>query len=98
MDNIKTRNEEIHEKGFNMIGQERAYSVLGPEEYKKIKVGVRHLEDAILNLGSIKQTLPTHMYTNKKNIIKALVENDLTELRAISNFYYNLNGAALHTF
>ena len=84
MDNIKTRNEEIHEKGFNMIGQERAYSVLGPEEYKKIKVGVRHLEDAILNLGSIKQTLPTHMYTNKKNIIKALVENDLTELHTLS--------------
>ena len=54
MDNIKTRNDEIHEKGFNMIEQERMYSALGPDGYKKIKVGVRHLEDAILNLGSIK--------------------------------------------
>ena len=32
------------------------------------------------------------MYTNKKNILKALAENDLVELRAISNFFYNLNG------
>ena len=75
-----------------MIDREQTYSALGPDEYKKIKVGVRHLEDAVLNLGSIKQSLPNHMYTNKKNILKALAENDLVELRAISNFFYNLNG------
>ena len=61
-------------------------------DYKKIKVGVKNLEDATLNLGSIKNSLPTYQYTNKKYIYKALAENDVAELRHISNFYYNING------
>ena len=61
-------------------------------DYSKIKVGVKSLEDATLNLGSIKTSLPTYQYTNKKYIYKALAENDVAELRHISNFYYNING------
>ena len=36
--------------------------------------------------------MPTHCYTNKKFIFDAIARNDVKELRAISNFYYNLNG------
>ena len=61
-------------------------------DYSKIKIGVKSLEDATLNLGSIKTSLPTYQYTNKKYIYKALAENDVAELRHISNFYYNING------
>lgn len=61
-------------------------------DYSKIKVGVKSLEDATLNLGGIKTSLPTYQYTNKKYIYKALAENDVAELRHISNFYYNING------
>ena len=85
-----TRSDIIHNKGFNM--SDTSYSDKVPEEYRKIKVGVKNLEDATLNLGSIKNSLPTYQYTNKKYIYKALAENDIAELRHISNFYYNING------
>ena len=90
----QTRKEEIHSKGFDISNSYREYRALGPEgtEYKKIKVGVKQLEDAILNLGSLKTCMPKHAFTNKRHIINALANNDIAELRAISNFYYNLNG------
>lgn len=87
-----TRAEQIHAKGFDMTGC-CDYRAIGAEnEFKRIKVGVKQLDDAVLNLGSIKNSMPGHGYTNKSFIMKALVNNDITELRAISNFYYNLNG------
>ena len=87
-----SRNEIIHAKGFNMNDGSGYYSDAVPAEYRKIKVGVKNLDDAVLNLGSIRQALPTHCYTNKATILKALAEYDLKELRNISNFYYNING------
>ena len=61
-------------------------------EYKRIKVGVKTLDDAVLQLGSLQKAFPRHGYTNKGMIYKAIAENDLEELRNISNFYYNING------
>ena len=87
-----TRAEQIHAKGFDMTGC-CDYRAIGAEnEFKRIRVGVKQLDDAVLNLGSIKNSMPGHGYTNKGFIMKALVNNDIAELRAISNFYYNLNG------
>ena len=87
-----TRAEQIHAKGFDMTGC-CDYRAIGAEnEFKRIKVGVKQLDDAVLNLGSIKNSMPGHGYTNKGFIMKALINNDVAELRAISNFYYNLNG------
>lgn len=68
------------------------YSDAIPTEYKKIKVGVKNLDDAVLNLGSIKSSLPGRGYANKKTILTALADNNLEELRNISNFYYNISG------
>jgi hypothetical protein len=50
------------------------------------------LDDAVLNLGSIKSSLPGRGYANKKTILTALADNNLEELRNISNFYYNISG------
>lgn len=61
-------------------------------DYKRIKVGVKQLEDAVLEFGNIRGSMPRHAYTDKRFIMRCLVNNDLEELRAISNFYYNLNG------
>ena len=61
-------------------------------DYKRIKVGVKQLEDAVLEFGNIRGSMPKHAYTDKRFIMRCLVNNDLEELRAISNFYYNLNG------
>ena len=88
-----SRNETIHMKGFNMLDNSNSYySEAIPTEYKKIKVGVKNLDDAILNLGSFASSLPGRGYANKKTILTALADNDLAELRNISNFYYNING------
>ena len=50
------------------------------------------MEDAVLELGSVNQSLPTHSYTKKKVIYNAIATNDLEEMRNISNFYYNISG------
>jgi len=87
------RSDIIHAKGFSMHNNSNEYySEAVPTEYKKIKVGVKTLDDAVLNLGSIASSLPTRGYANKKVVLTALADNDLEELRNISNFYYNING------
>ena len=86
-----TREEIIRAKGFDMISGDY-YSDAIPDEYRKIKVGVKNLDDAVLNLGNLKQCFPRHGYTNKKYIYEAIMQNQVEELRNISNFYYNTNG------
>jgi hypothetical protein len=86
-----TRDDLIHKKGFDMISSSYNNNDV-PVEYRKTKIGTKTVEDAVLHLGDIKNSLPLHNYTNKKVIYKALAENDIQELRHISNFYYNING------
>ena len=40
----------------------------------------------------MQKAFPRHQYTNKAYVWKMLAERNLEELRAISNFYYNVNG------
>lgn len=87
---IENRNKIIHAKGFNI--NDTTYNENVPTEYRKIKVGVKNLEDATLNLGSLKANIPNHNYTNKAYIYKAILENNISELRKISQFYYNISG------
>lgn len=68
------------------------YRTSDPTDYRKIKVGVRTLEDAVLNLGSLKNDLKGRRYVSKNVILKALADNDIKEMRNISNFYYNVSG------
>ena len=82
----------IHAKGFDMIGTNYAYEEEVPLEYKKIKVGVKNLENAVLNIATTEKLLPNHKFTKKEVILKALATNDLRTLRDISNFYYNISG------
>lgn len=48
-----TRSEQIHAKGFDMTSNVN-YSAIGADTaFKRIKVGVKQLDDAVLNLGAI---------------------------------------------
>ena len=86
------RNEQIHAKGFDMTGVQN-YSAIGYDnEFKRIKVGVKQLDDAVLDLGSYSKSLPGHAFLKKGFILTALANNNIEDLRAISNFYYNVNG------
>jgi hypothetical protein len=57
LDNItEERQDAIHAKGFDLFN----FNYTNPEdenvsEYSKIKVGVKQLEDAILELGTLRQ-------------------------------------------
>ena len=88
-----TRADFIHSKGFNMNERcQQLRSLEAETEFKKIKVGVKQLEDAVVNLNSLDEGCKGHKYAKKGYIMKCIAENDIVELRNISNFYYNLNG------
>lgn len=86
------RNDLIHSKGFDMGRIDYSLNDDNPIDYKRIKVGVKNLDDAVLSLGDIKKAIPRFPYTDKATIIRAIMEKDLPTLRAISNFYYNTSG------
>ena len=55
-----------------------------------MKVGVKQLEDAILDLGVLKRTkMP---YCSKDEIFKAIIERDYKKMRVISDFFYAASG------
>lgn len=93
MDEPRTQ-ADIHAKGFDFSNMYAATDINDPalQLYGSIKLGLKKLEDAVLELGSINHALPTHTYTKKKTVYTALAENDLIEMRNISNFYYNISG------
>lgn len=68
------------------------YRTAEPTEYKKIKLGVKTLEDATIELGSLKTGLKERRYVNKSMVLRALADNDIKEMRNISNFFYNVSG------
>jgi len=59
-------------------------------EYSKIKVGVKQLEDAILNLGTLKLTRAP--FCDKREIMRAIANRDYRRLRDISDFFYAASG------
>lgn len=91
-----TRSEEIHSKGFDLFGNNYSLQEIDkledPLAYRQIKVGVKKLDDAVLNLGTYNQSLPKYAGVSKSMILQALACNDLAQLRRISNLFYNVNG------
>ena len=61
----------------------------GMIDFSKIKVGVKTLEDAVINT-SLKRVGGN--FTDKEFVLNALHRRDITKLRAISNFYYDTSG------
>lgn len=62
----------------------------GPIDYSKIKVGIKSLNDAIINFGSLQKL--NSRFTNKEVIQRALTNGDLETLVEASNFYANVSG------
>lgn len=63
---------------------------MGSTRYGKIKVGVKTLDDAVLNLGSLKNG--NRNYSDKSLIVRSLADNNITTLREVSNYFYKTNG------
>ena len=63
---------------------------MGGLEFGKMRVGKKTLQDAALDLSTLKQA--NKNYNNKANVIKALANRDVNTLREISNYFYRTNG------
>ena len=62
-----------------------------PVDYNKIKIGLKTLVDATLDLNIYQKFLPPE-YCTKEGILKALAHKDYRALRAISEYFYNMSG------
>lgn len=91
------RSEQAHAKGFNFFGPEitlKEYQDMQEKQidFSKIKIGVKTLNNAILNLDNYKSGYPETAQITKEGIYNAIISNDVGEMRRISNLFYKLNG------
>ncbi len=91
MDN---RMKRIKEKGFRMETSNSApnyeYDENGLIDFAKIKVGLKFLDDAIVDIGMIKKANP--VIADKKTILNAIDRGNLKEMRATSRFFFSISG------
>lgn len=60
------------------------------DQYGRIKVGPKDLEDATITFGQLSKTCGRLI--SKGEVLKALYEKDMPRLREISNHFYHLSG------
>ena len=66
------------------------YQGLPTVDFNKIKLGMKTLDDAIINLDTLKKVNPR--LADKFTVLKAINDNDLAMMREISNFFYRIDG------
>lgn len=88
---VRDRQEEIRSKGFNIVDTRYRGGYEGPVDYNSIKIGMKRLEDAVLNLGSLRK-IPNRGLGDKQVVLRAIAEHNLPLMRSISEFFYNTSG------
>lgn len=61
-----------------------------PIDYAKIRIGLKTLDDAVMNLGTFRKV--NSNYGNKTFILQAIQKHDYATLRDISNYFYEASG------
>ena len=89
------RLQEIKRRGFKISSNDSTnnsepQNSFIPIDFSKIRVGAKTLDDAILTLGNYNNI--DKRFVQRENIIKALYNNNYTEMREISNFYFKTSG------
>ena len=94
---MRNRREEVKSRNFNIIANQtdtepKFTGYQGPPnvDFSKIRVGMKTVEDAVMNLGDLKQVNP--QFANKCYVLKAINNYDLKTMREISEFYFKING------
>ena len=87
---MKNRMALIKEKGFNMNLATDTDERYAPTDFNKIRVGIKTLDDAIITYGDLKKANPR--LGTKANVLKAMTDGNLSEMREISNFFYKTSG------
>lgn len=87
------RKDVIKQKGFSMSlasDTKETVSPFEPVDFSKIRIGVKTLEDAVLNLGDYGRI--DKRFSNKEWVLKAIHNCDYEQMREISNFFYKTSG------
>ena len=93
---MRNRVEEIKAKGFNIITTrdtdqtQTGYQGMPSIDFNKIKIGVKTLDDAILEVSTLKKTNPR--LADKATVLRAIQTGDLKLMREISDFFYKTSG------
>lgn len=61
-----------------------------PVDFSKMQVGMRRVDDILVNLGTYKKINPN--YSNKIFILNAISRHDYPTLREVSNYFYESSG------
>ena len=94
---LKRRQEEIKAKGFNLTdggvlrNREEDFDMgYHTIDYSKMKIGLRTVDDCVVNLGSYRKI--NKNYGDKTFVLNAIYQHDYDTLREISNFFYESSG------
>ena len=87
---MKNRTAEIKKKGFNMNLATDTDDRYQPANFEKIKVGLKTLANATIPYGPLQKI--NSRYASKDNVLKAINDNDISQMRAISDFFYKTSG------
>ena len=88
---MKNRKVEIKQKGFNMTPDRTEDVYANPTlDFSKIKVGLKTLDDAIVNVGDLRKV--DSRLASKQDALRAMYNNDYESMREISNFFFKTSG------
>lgn len=59
-------------------------------DFSKIKVGLKQLEDAVINLGDYRKANPR--LADKEEILRAINDNNIPMMREVSTFFFRISG------
>lgn len=91
---MKNRMEEIKKKGFAMGPADRQEQVDYEKpvvDFSKIKVGVKTLEDALVENIGVYHKINSHL-ADKEVVLRAIHDRDYNLMREISDFFYRTSG------
>nr|DAP37407.1 MAG TPA: portal protein [Caudoviricetes sp.] len=103
---ILGRQEEIHSRGFDLTSSQSGFMTrteyldkYGKDtssdydayiEYAKLRAGLKDIDNAVIDFNSYKQV--NSNYGDKKYVLTQISQGNVSEMRKISDFYYNSNG------
>ena len=64
-------------------------NIIPEMDYSKIKIGIKALDDAVVNLGDYRKINPK---MTKENILKAIQTGDINFMREASDFFFKISG------
>ena len=83
------RMAKIKAKGFKVNLQDTNDQYI-PKDFSKIRVGMKTLPDAVVSYGDLSKT--NSRLGTKSNVLRAINNGDIAELREISDYFYKTSG------